>query len=437
MSEAALTLVLDVGKTRTKLLAIAEDGELVQSWQRASRSISAAEGYQALDAAGTADWLRQTLSELGPLRASVRSIVPIAHGAALAGIDAGGLALPVPDYEFSGFDERETDWTEQIDPFAQTLSPLLPQGLNLATQLDWLQRRLPDRVARVTQWMPYAQYWAWWLSGVASSEVSALGCHSLLWDPREGGWSGLARRRGWAQRFAPLRQAWEPLGLLRPELAESLGLPRSVRVLCGAHDSNACLARYLRTWPRMTLVSSGTWVVVMAAGAPLTALDGQGDFLANVSVRGEPVPTGRFMGGREIERLCAGADPALADGHTVRQLIDRGLSMGSAPGGLDARERASLAALHAARETARCVRALGAAGPLTVDGPLAANDAYLELLAALLGEVHASVDVVEGTARGGHVLAHWTALQALPPRVRAIAVPADAQLLQARCAALA
>ncbi len=430
-------MVLDVGKTRTKLLAIAEDGTLVDGWQRQSRGTDAAAGYRALDTAGVQTWLCQTLASMGALRKAVRSIVPITHGAALAGIDAGGLVLPVPDYEFAGFDERESDWAEQIDPFAQTLSPLLPQGLNLATQLDWLQRRMPDRVARVTQWMPYAQYWAWWLCGVASSEVSALGCHTQLWNPREGDWSGLARRRGWAKRFAPLRQAWETLGLLRPELAEALGLPRSVRVLCGAHDSNACLARYLRAWPRVTLVSSGTWVVVMAAGAPLTALDAQGDFLANVSVRGEPVPTGRFMGGREIERICAGADPALADSRIVRQLIQRGLSMDLAPGGLDARERASLAVLHAARETARCANVLGAAGPLTVDGPLATNDAYLELLAALLGQVHASIDVVEGTARGGHVLAHWTEQQAMPPRVRAVAVPVDAPVLQVRCAALA
>lgn len=201
----------------------------------------------------------------------------------------------------------------------------------------------------------------------------------------------------------------------------------------------------------MTLVSSGTWVVVMASSASLSALDGKGDFLANVSVRGEAVPTGRFMGGRDIERLCAGADPRLADRHVLRQLIADGVSIErggqrvrmadgqsiSAEGlvdRFDARERATLAAMYAAHETMNCVQALGAVGPLTVDGPLASNEVYLELLAAMQGDVHASNDLVEGTARGGYVLAHWTDARLTPPLVRPVAVPDDAHLLRGRVA---
>lgn len=447
MSEHALTLVLDVGKTRTKLLAIDGHGQLRQGWEQRSRSVETASGYLALDTAGVQTWLSETLAGMGSLRQSVRCIVPVTHGAALAGIDSTGLALPVADYEFAGFNDRPVDWAERIDPFERTLCPVLPLGLNAATQLEWLQRHVPKPMSRVTQWMPYAQYWAWWLSGVASSEVSALGCHTLLWQPREADWSMLARREAWASRFAPLRHAWETLGIIRPELAHSLGLPQGVRVLCGAHDSNACLARYLRSWPRVTLVSSGTWVVVMASGAPLTALDGHGDFLANVSVRGDAVPTGRFMGGRDIERLCAGADPALADRQVLRRLVaggasvERGSLRVNMAGGqvvpeelvasvFDARERATLAALYAAQETAHRVQALGGVGPLTVDGPLAGNEVFLEVLAALQGDVYASNDAVEGTARGGHMLAHWTDARPTPPRVRPIPVPADASLLR-------
>lgn len=447
MSERGLTLVLDVGKTRTKLLAIDEDGQLVQSWACESRSVQAAAGYLALDTAGVQTWLCETLAGMGPLRSAVRSIVPITHGAALAGIGATGLALPVADYEFEGFNDRTADWAERVDPFGETLSPLLPQGLNAATQLDWMQRHQPERMKQVTRWMPYAQYWAWWLSGVASTEVSALGCHTLLWLPREGRWSALARREGWAARFAPVRNAWDTVGVVRPELASSLGLPQGVRVHCGAHDSNACLARYLRSWPRMTLVSSGTWVVVMASSASLAALDGERDFLGNVSVRGDVVPTGRFMGGRSVERLCAGASPDLADSQVLRRLVSQGVSVDKegrhvglpdgrllpAERGAEAfnpRERATLASLHAAQATHDCLNALGAVGPVTVDGPLANNDVYLDVLAALQGDVHASEDVIEGTARGGYVLSRWTEPRPSQPCVRSITVPADAGMLK-------
>ena len=52
--------------------------------------------------------------------------------------------------------------------------------------------------------------------------------------------------------------------MLRPELASRLGLSPDTVVKVGAHDSNACLARYLHTMPGATVVSTGTWVVVMA-----------------------------------------------------------------------------------------------------------------------------------------------------------------------------
>jgi sugar (pentulose or hexulose) kinase len=378
---------------------------------------------------------------MGSLREAVRAIVPITHGAAVAGIDANGLALPVPDYEFKGFDERPADWRAQFGAYSHSLSPLLPLGLNLATQLDWLERHHSESVAQVEQWLPYPQYWAWWFSGVAATEVSSLGCHTGLWQPATGQWSELAVRRGWAKLFAPLHKAWDVVGVLRPELALYLGLPKHTQIVCGAHDSNACLARYLRAWPHMTLVSSGTWVIVMACGASLAAVNGDGDVLANVSVLGQAVPTGRFMGGRHIERICAGAAPAKADAALALRWQDTGVQVAS--GGeqvclddvhwqtieqlgnrFDARERATLAALYAAQETARCVSRIGAQGPFVVDGPLASNATYLQVLAQLLDEVYASIDPIEGTAGGGVALAAWQCAEPQPPLLRKVVLMA-------------
>ena len=105
-----------------------------------------------------------------------------------------------------------------------------------------------------------------------------------------------------------MRHAWDPLGTVRPELAAATGLPTSCRVLAGIHDSNASYLPHLvaRTRP-FTVLSTGTWIIAMAPGLPLAGLDADADMLADVDARGEPVPTARFMGGREVE-LVAGAD---------------------------------------------------------------------------------------------------------------------------------
>ena len=434
LSEAAgtghLDLVLDIGKTRTRLFVLDGQGVVQAQAEQASTSVSAG-AYLALDVPGITAWLEHAIVALGPLRARLQRAVVSAHGAAFAALDGDRLAWPVPDYEFEGFDDRSACWPETIGPFEETQSPDLPRGLNAATQFDWLERQ--GHAVRTKQLLPYPQYWAWWLSGVAASEPSSLGCHTHLWNPTAGVFSALAQRRGWAAAMAPLRRAWDLLGPVRPTLAARLGLPVALQVCVGVHDSNACLARYLRSHPRLTLVTTGTWVVVMAPGAPAQALGARRDMLANVSVRQEAVPTGRFMGGRELLHLCAGADPASANLRDLQGLLSRGLM--AEPGfevqggpfrartgcvrdlrgpvalhSLSPAERATLAALYSAQVTAWVVDRLGGLGPVVVEGPFAHNAVYTQVLAQLCSPspVLTSHDELEGTARGAWMLTHWT-----------------------------
>lgn len=434
--QGPLTGVVDLGKTRSRLVLVDPQGRAVEQREQRSASQATAGGWRALDVAGTQAWLAEALASLGAQRAALGRLIVTTHGAAVAALAGDALALPVPDYEDAAFDERPAATLAAIAeqaPFDDTASPLLPRGLNLGLQLDWLARHEAPALARADTLLPYPQYWAWWLSGQRASEVSSLGCHTLLWQPRRQAFSRWAEDRGWAARFAPLRSAWEVLGTVRPALAQCLGLPEGLQVHVGVHDSNACLARWLRHWPRLTLVSTGTWVVVMAPGAARRTLDPAADELANVSVRGEAVPTARFMGGRELQALCAGADPALASLDTLAALLARGLQVlpGFEPQGgafrhcigtlHDARgplaltdltpaERATAAAWYVALMTAHTIERLGGAQPVVLEGPFAHNPVIVAALAALLppGALHAVGDGLEGTVAGSAMLARWT-----------------------------
>lgn len=446
-----LDLVLDIGKTRTRLFVLDAQGQVVSQAEQASAS-RMDRGYLALDTEGITTWLEQAIVGLGPRRARLSRAVVTAHGAAFAALAGEQLAWPVPDYEFEGFDSRPEDWHQQIGQFDETNSPDLPLGLNAATQFDWLERQ--GHAVSATRLLPYPQFWAWWLTGVAACEPSSLGCHTHLWNPREAGFSALARRRGWAVALAPLRRAWDVLGVVRPALAARLGLTANLQVHVGAHDSNACLARYLRSHPRMTLVTTGTWVVVMAPGAPQRPLHASLDLLANVSVRQERVPTGRFMGGRELQHLCAGADPSLATLATLQRLVDRGVMAcpGFEPQGgpfrartgqvvdaegplplasLTPAERATLAAFYCAQVTAWLVHRLGGQAPVVIEGPFARNPVYAGALAALCSPhaVQVSTDALEGTARGAWMLTHWTEPGITPPATVTAAAAPTAGLL--------
>ena len=52
-----------------------------------------------------------------------------------------------------------------------------------------------------------------------------------------------------------------------------------------------------------SVVSTGTWVIAMAVGGAAVELDPARDTLVNVNAFGEPVPSARFMGGREFATL--------------------------------------------------------------------------------------------------------------------------------------
>lgn len=298
------TIVIDLGKTLSKVTLWDEAGRLLDRQTRPNAPVTV-DGVHCLDAQGIGAWLIEALANYASH--PVRTIVPVGHAAAIVAIRDDRLAFAPFDYEQAIPDAILASYRAQRDPFEMTGSPALPCGLNLGAQLWWLEQRDPDAFSDTTL-LPWAQYWAWFLSGTAVSEVTSLGCHSDLWSPASADFSPMAHRLGWAARFAPLAQAGDVVGTLRPEIAQSTGLAATVRVLAGLHDSNAAL-HAARGFAKIadndaTVLSTGTWFIAMrrpAGGAPL--LPAGRDCLINVDIEGRPVPSARFMGGREIESV--------------------------------------------------------------------------------------------------------------------------------------
>lgn len=454
-----LTLVLDIGKTNVKLLMVDTQGVLCEQHSRPNKSVTSELGYPVLDLDGLRQWVGLTLR--GSANAKYcGKVIASTHGAAFVGLSEDGLAWAPLDYEFdvrgTARDAPDAQISAAFDeayqlirgPFSETLAPDLPVGLNAARQLYWMQHRHPQAWANTQTLLPYPQYWAWWLSGVRASERSSLGCHTQLWCPQAGEFSNMAKTQGWDALFAPCRYAWEVLGPLRPDLAQEWGLPQTCQVHVGVHDSNACLARYiepelpgqLEPTKALTVVSSGTWTILMALNAPVQDLHAESDMLGNVDVLGRTTPTARFMGGREFDHLLGGAAPDDGSMADLQQLIDthtRALPSFASDGGpfrahqgqvlrgalsatrvlvssLSAGERATLAALYCAQVTSWLVKRLwqdasASQHVLLVEGPLAQNTIYMSILSALLPDhtCYASTDTLEGTARGAWQLCHW------------------------------
>ena len=433
-----LLAILDIGKSNARLTIVdpVTDRPLFTA-RRPNRSVEASEAIpmRQLDVTGLRTWLLDSLADC-PQRARIGCIVPIAHGAACVMLDDTGDVVLAPDYEDSAY-EQEVAYAGLRDDFAETLSPDLPLGLNLGRQLFHVQCRLPALDRRIVRILTYPQYWAWVLSGVAASEVTSLGCHTDLWSPASGSFSPMARRQGWDRRFPALRAADDDLGVIRPALAARCGLDPGCRVLCGIHDSNASYLRHRMHRPpdeAFSVISSGTWTVILANGADLSLLRGDRDMLANVDAFGSVVGTARFMGGREYEAV-AGTEAATPDHAALARVLASGALVqpsftagGQFPGRcgailnagqLDAPARAALATLYVALLSDVALDLLGATGDIVIDGPLGENVFYPSILASLrpnsrvqLGEPGA------GPAGGASCLAFGR--QSRPPLLRNI-----------------
>ncbi|WLS10724.1 FGGY-family carbohydrate kinase (plasmid) [Shinella sumterensis] len=404
--------VIDIGKTNAKVALVARESLTEVAVMRRPNAVLTGPPYPHYDIEGLWDFILDALRRF-QVQFGVDAISMTTHGASAVLLDdEGKLAASALDYEFDGPDSLAAEYDAARPPFAETGSPRLPLGLNLGAQLFWLFRTIPGLLERTRTILTYPQYWAFRLSGVAVNEVTSLGCHTDLWDPEAGRYSTLVEREGWAALMAPVVRASDRLGPVLPQIALATGLAPATPVICGIHDSNASLYAHLvaRDEP-FAVVSTGTWVISMAMGGAKVTLDPARDTLVNVNAHGDAVPSARFMGGREFERLigdarnvhaAADVDAVLARGVMLLPAVENqsGPFQGrKAEWTVDAAtlapaERFVVVSFYLALMTATGLEIVGAQGPVLVEGPFAQNAAYLDMLAASTGR---PVEAVAGT----------------------------------------
>ncbi len=434
--------VIDIGKTNAKLALV--DGDSLSEIDMVTRPNTVLPGppWPHFDLDG--HW-RFFLTHLADFHArhGIDAIAVTTHAASCVLLDRdGGLAAPMLDYEYHGPDRLAAEYDAIRPDFARTGSPRLPMGLNVGAQLHWMLHEMPDLDARLAHVITYPQYWGLRLTGQIASDVTSLGCHTDLWDPWRGQLSDLVGRLGLEGRIAPPRRPGEVLGTILPDIAAATGLPAGTPVTVGIHDSNASLYPHVlgRAAP-FAVVSTGTWVISMAVGGAAVALDPARDLLVNVNALGQPVPSARFMGGREYDIIRAGSDArpddadraaVLADGVMILPAVEPG--SGPFPGhacrwlGQPATPGARMAALsfYLALMTDTCLRLIGARGPTIIEGPFARNPDYCAMLAALRPDGVEIAASATGTSVGAALLVLG---QADPPATTKIPRPAGAGAL--------
>ena len=239
-----LTIGIDLGTSAVKLLLMDGSGRVLNTVSRPYPISFPRPGWSEQD---PADWLRETV-------AGVRELTADVDRSQVAGIGCGGqmhglVALDRDDRVLrpailwndgrTGAEVRCLN--EQVG--RQTLSRCTGNiafaGFT-APKLLWMRAHEPHLFGRIAKIMLPKDYVNYMLTGVHCTDVSdASG--TLLFD---------VQRRRWSREMMDIcavredqlprvYESFEPVGTLRPEMAEQLGLPATVTVCAGAGDNAA------------------------------------------------------------------------------------------------------------------------------------------------------------------------------------------------------
>ena len=235
---------VDLGTSAVKLLLMDENGKIEKIVSKEYPLYFPHPGWSEQK---PEDWFAQSM-------AGIKELVSECDRTQVKGISFGGqmhglVALDENDDVIrpvilwnDGRTGKQTDYLNNVigkEKLSKYTANIAFAGFTVPKIL-WMKENEPENFARICKIMLPKDYLAYKLSGTFCTEYSdASGM--LLLDVEHKCWSkemleicGITK-----EQLPKLYESWEPVGCLKPEIAEELDLPRDVRVIAGAGDNAA------------------------------------------------------------------------------------------------------------------------------------------------------------------------------------------------------
>lgn len=398
-------LILDIGKTNKKALVFDEAYRVVFEKTARLPETTDDDGDPCENLESLRDWVLDAVQEIGSDgRFNIRAFNATAYGASFVHLDASGMPVaPLYNYlkpfpedlrrQFFGIYGREGKMA------IETASPVLGH-LNSGLQLYWLKHRKPQIFNRITYSLHLPQYIASLVHGQFFSEISGIGCHTMLRDFRRGDYHAWVHAEGISPKFPPLQSS-----------DAVVHTPQGMAAGIGLHDSSSALIPYLAAFQEpFVLLSTGTWCISLHPfnDEALSAAELAQDCLCYLSYKGKPVKAARYFGGHEHEGAVAkiASDYGVAPDFYRQQKYPDGNTM-DAQNALDAYTRFMRQLIEKQVVSTRLAIGNSPVRRIFVDGGFSANALYMNLLAAHFPGVEVcAAEVAQATALGAALAIH-------------------------------
>ena len=239
-----LFIGVDLGTSAVKLLLMDETGKIHKVVSKEYPLYFPQPGWSEQN---PQDWIRQSMEGIKELTAQCdkSQIKGISFGGQMHGLvvlDKKDQVIRPAILWNDGRTGKQTDYLNQEigkETLSRYTGNIAFAGFT-APKILWMREKEPENFARVRKIMLPKDYLAFYLSGEFSTDFSdASG--TLLLDVEHKRWSEEMMEICGIREFQlpKLYESWEPTGIIKPEIAEELGIPQDVKIIAGAGDNAA------------------------------------------------------------------------------------------------------------------------------------------------------------------------------------------------------
>jgi len=300
LSQQAVTLVFDIGKTTKKVLVFDQDFHVVEEQTETFSEKSDEDGFPSENLDALTQWVNAKLDNfLNHREFFVTHINFSTYGASL--VHLGGEGNPLAFYNYlkplpeNCRNEFLSNYNSKNDLLTRTASPYLGL-LNSGLQLYWLKHVRPKQFSSIVTSLHFPQYFPFLLTKKKFSDITSIGCHTMLWDFEKQDYHEWVYKEQVDKFFAPVHKA--------DYTSDHMHDGRKIKVGVGVHDSSAALMPYLGVMKeKFLLLSSGTWNICFNPfnNDLLSSNELSQDCLCFLTFDGKPVKASRIFLGHEHE----------------------------------------------------------------------------------------------------------------------------------------
>jgi sugar (pentulose or hexulose) kinase len=290
-------LIFDIGKTNKKAIVFDSKFEVIHEESTTFSELVDEDDFPCDDIHGITRWIKETAERLIlDDKFNINSINFSGYGASFVHLDAElKLIPPIYNYLKPFSDKLKDKFFSAHSPMekilVETAGPFLG-SLNSGLLLYAIKETKPDLYKRIKYSLHLPQYLSFIFTGKVFSDITSIGCHTMLWNFPENQYHQWVREEGIDQKLAPIENNATTIDI---EIQH-----KKIEVGIGIHDSSAALIPYTETEREpFALISTGTWCITLNPfnQHPLTKSELESASLCYIQHNGKQVKAAQLFAG--------------------------------------------------------------------------------------------------------------------------------------------